>query len=63
FKPALAEAAIAELAPITAEMRRLTADPGEIDRVLADGAERAAGIAEPVLRETYERVGLLRTRR
>ncbi len=63
FKPALAELAVARLAPINAEMRRLMADPAEIDRILADGAERAAAIAEPILAETFDRVGLLPTRR
>ncbi|MEO1328978.1 MAG: tryptophan--tRNA ligase [Pseudomonadota bacterium] len=62
FKPALADLAVEKLTPIGTEMRRLMADPAEIDRVLADGAERAAAIAEPILRETYEIVGLLRTR-
>ena len=42
FKPKLAELAVSSLAPVTAEMRRLMADPAEIDRVLKAGAERAA---------------------
>lgn len=58
FKPALAELAIAKLAPIGQEMRRLLADPGHIDAVLADGGERASAIAEPVLREVHQVVGL-----
>ena len=58
FKPALAELAIAKLSPIGDELRRLLADPGYIDSVLADGGERAAAIAEPVLDEVYEVVGL-----
>jgi tryptophanyl-tRNA synthetase len=62
FKPALAELAVSHLTPITAEMSRLMADPGEIDRVLGDGADRAAALAEPILAETYARVGLLRSR-
>jgi tryptophanyl-tRNA synthetase len=41
-------------------MARLMDDPAEIDRLLARGAERAREIAAPVLRETYEIVGLLR---
>ncbi|MEL6208782.1 MAG: tryptophan--tRNA ligase, partial [Pseudomonadota bacterium] len=49
FKPALAEVAVAHLAPIAAEVRRLNADPAEIDRLLADGASRAAAIADPIL--------------
>lgn len=57
FKPALADLAVAKLSPITTRMSELMADPGEIDRVLADGAERAAAIAEPILKQTYEIVG------
>ena len=62
FKPALAELAVAHLAPITSEMARLMADVSEIDRILGDGAERAAGIAEPILARTYDIVGLIRSR-
>jgi len=62
FKPALSELAVSRLAPIAGEMRRLLADPGHIDRVLANGAERARAIANPVLDEVKDVVGLLRTR-
>ena len=58
FKPALADLAVSVLAPIAAEMARLSADPAEIDRVLARGAERARAIAAPILRRTYEIVGM-----
>jgi tryptophanyl-tRNA synthetase len=57
FKPALADLLIARLAPVTSAMRGLMADPGQIDRVLAEGAERARAIAEPVLAETKKIVG------
>jgi tryptophanyl-tRNA synthetase len=40
-------------------MRRLLSDPGHIDRILRDGAERAAAAARPVLDETYRMVGFL----
>ncbi len=60
FKKALAEIAVARISPITAEMRRLTADPAEIDRVLADGSRRAAAIAEPIMRQVKEIVGFIR---
>ncbi|KQI69068.1 tryptophanyl-tRNA synthetase [Loktanella sp. 3ANDIMAR09] len=60
FKPALADLAVDRLAPISDEMTRLMDDPAEIDRILADGAERARKIAEPILSRTYEIVGLLR---
>jgi tryptophanyl-tRNA synthetase len=62
FKPALAELAVATLAPINAEMRRLTADPGHLDRVLGQGAERAAAIAGPVISDVKEIVGFLASR-
>ena len=61
FKPALAELAVAKLAPIAAEMRRLIADPGHIDGVLADGAQRARALAAPIMDEVKDVVGLLRT--
>ena len=58
FKPALAELAVAEVAPIGAEMARRMDDPAEIDRALARGAERAREVAGPILARTYEIVGL-----
>ena len=57
FKPKLAELAVEALAPITAEMRRLMADPAEIDRVLSAGAEQARDVAAPVVAETKRIVG------
>ena len=59
FKPALADLAIEKLAPISDEMRKLMADPGHIDAVLADGAERARALTNPILREIHEIVGLI----
>jgi tryptophanyl-tRNA synthetase len=41
-------------------MQRLCDDPGAVDAVLRDGAERARAIAEPVLEEVYRAVGFLR---
>ncbi len=61
FKPALADLAVEKLGPIGAEMQRLTADPAEIDRILADGAARAREIATPVMETVKDIVGLLRT--
>lgn len=57
FKPKLADLAVSVMAPIGAEMRRLLADTAEIDRVLADGAERAQAIAAPTLAEVKKLVG------
>ena len=59
FKPALADLAIEKLGPISDEMRRLMAEPDNIDQILADGAERARAISEPVLREINEIVGFI----
>lgn len=62
FKPALADLAVSHLAPISTEMKRLAADPGEIDRILGRGAERANAIAAPILAQTYDIVGMIRSR-
>ena len=59
FKPALADLAVAKLSPISEEMSRLAADPAEMDRLLARGSERARAIAEPILKRTYEIVGMV----
>jgi tryptophanyl-tRNA synthetase len=57
FKPALADVVVQKLAPVTDAMRRLTADPAEVDRALVRGAERAQAVAEPILAETKRLVG------
>ena len=62
FKPALADLAVAHLAPIAARMREFVADPAEIDRILGGGADRAAAIAGPILERTLDIVGLIRSR-
>ncbi|MCW5697077.1 MAG: tryptophan--tRNA ligase [Bauldia sp.] len=62
FKPALADLAVSRLSPIAGEMRRLLADPAEIDRVLADGTARAAAMAEQTMDDVRDIVGLLRKR-
>jgi tryptophanyl-tRNA synthetase len=58
FKPMLVERAVEKLSPISAEMHRLLNDKSEIDRVLEGGADRARAIAAPILKRTYEIVGL-----
>ena len=60
FKPALADLAVEKLAPIAGEMRRLTADPGYIDKVLIDGAGRAAAIAEKTMNGVKDVLGFVR---
>lgn len=61
FKPRLIDLAVAELAPISTEMSRLMADPGEIDRMLGQGARSARAIAAPILDRTYEIMGMIRS--
>jgi len=57
FKNDLADLAVSKLTPIASEMRRLLADPAEIDRILAAGAKRADDIAAPVVAEVKRLVG------
>jgi tryptophanyl-tRNA synthetase len=57
FKPRLADLLVEKLTPVGAEMRRLMADPAELDRILAAGADRARTIAAPVVAETKKFVG------
>ncbi|MGL4813170.1 MAG: tryptophan--tRNA ligase [Beijerinckiaceae bacterium] len=59
FKSALADLSVAKLAPIAAEMRRLLADPAEIDRILCNGADRARAIADVTMREVRSIVGFV----
>ncbi len=59
FKPMLAELAVSKLAPISSEMARLMGEEAEIDRILANGAEKARAIAAPILQQTYDIVGMV----
>ncbi|MGA9868585.1 MAG: tryptophan--tRNA ligase [Acetobacteraceae bacterium] len=59
FKEALTELLVATLAPIARETDRLLADPAQIDRILRDGAARAAAIADPIVAEAERLVGFL----
>jgi tryptophanyl-tRNA synthetase len=60
FKAALVDLSVARLAPMTAEMARLLADPGEIDRILRKGADKAGAIAAAHIAEVKDIIGLLR---
>ena len=59
FKPALVDLAVAKLAPISGEMARLMDDPAEIDRILTAGSLKAREITAPILRKTYDIVGMV----
>jgi tryptophanyl-tRNA synthetase len=60
FKEALSDTLNAALVPIEAERARLMTEPGYVDGILRRGAERAAAIAEPMRREVYDIIGMLR---
>jgi tryptophanyl-tRNA synthetase len=60
FKNALGDLAVARLAPIGAEMRRLEADPAYIDSILREGSQRARRIAGPIMDQVKDIVGLIR---
>jgi tryptophanyl-tRNA synthetase len=60
FKPALADALVTLIAPIRERLDELMRDPAELDRILADGAERAAELGAPVLAQARAAVGLTR---
>jgi len=59
FKEVLAEALVAHLAPIQAEIRRLLDDPAALDAALRLGAGRAEAIADPIVAEAERIVGFL----
>ncbi|MCV0370056.1 MULTISPECIES: tryptophan--tRNA ligase [Filomicrobium] len=61
FKANLAELSVAKLGPLGAEINRLTSDPAEIDKILADGAARAAAIAAPIMGDVKDIVGFIRS--
>lgn len=63
FKSAVAEAVVERLRPLRQRFDELAADPGEVERILADGAERARAIAVPTLEKAKDAMGLLPPRR
>jgi tryptophanyl-tRNA synthetase len=59
LKVDLADAVVAFLEPFQERAHTYLADPAQLDKVLADGAERARDIARPVLTRIFDRFGLL----
>jgi len=47
-------------APIQARYRELRADPGELQRLLTVGADKARVLSGPTLAAMYDRMGFLR---
>jgi tryptophanyl-tRNA synthetase len=62
FKSALVDVAVARLAPIGSELKRLMQDQAYIDSVLADGAQRAHAIAAETMNSVKDVVGLIRSK-
>ena len=60
FKDAVATTLVELLTPIQERYRELRADPAELDRLLALGAEKARGASAPTLARMYERMGFVR---
>jgi tryptophanyl-tRNA synthetase len=60
FKADVAEAVVELLDPIQRRYRELRADEGELRRLLALGAEKAAAASAPTLATMYERMGFVR---
>ena len=48
--------------PIASEMKRLVADPGHVDAILIDGADRARAIAAETMKAAKDIVGFIRKR-
>ena len=59
FKGAVAEAVLGMLEPIQARHAELAADPGEVQRLLRVGAERARDVSAPMVARAKELVGFL----
>jgi len=59
LKVEVAEVLTEFVVPFQAAVQSHLDDPAELDRILADGAERARAVAAPTLRTVYERVGFL----
>jgi tryptophanyl-tRNA synthetase len=62
LKKDTADAVVELLSPLRERHAELAADPGAVDEVLREGAERARDIARPVVDRAYRAIGLLPAR-
>ncbi|KAK9211170.1 hypothetical protein WN943_000544 [Citrus x changshan-huyou] len=60
FKPLLTDALIEHLHPIQVRYEEIMSDSAYLDKVLADGAAKAADIADATLNNVYQAMGFLR---
>ena len=63
LKSDLAEIVVDTVTPYRDRTLALLADPSELDRILAEGAERARAVASTTLARVYDRVGFLPSQR
>jgi tryptophanyl-tRNA synthetase len=59
LKKEVADVVVEALTPFQDRMKQLLDDPAELDRILADGAERAGRVAEATMSRVRDAVGLL----
>lgn len=59
LKTQVAEVVIAALEPIQARYHEIMSDPGELDRILAVGAQQAAAVSMPKIEEMKRLMGLV----
>jgi tryptophanyl-tRNA synthetase len=60
FKQDVGEAVVEAIVPIQERYRDLRADPAELQRLLARGAEKARKASEPTLEAMYDRMGFVK---
>ncbi len=60
LKKDLAEIVVEFITPIQKRTREYLDDPGQLDKVLAIGADKARSVAAPTLAKVYENIGFLR---
>ena len=61
FKTDVGEAVVEALAPVQERYRELRADPAELQRLLARGAEKARKASEPTLEAMFENMGFVKS--
>jgi tryptophanyl-tRNA synthetase len=61
FKTDVGEAVVEAIVPVQERYRELRADPGELQRLLARGAEKARDASEPTLEAMFDRMGFVRS--
>jgi tryptophanyl-tRNA synthetase len=61
FKTDVGEAVVEALIPVQERYRELRADPAELQRLLARGAEKARKASEPTLEAMFDRMGFVKS--